>query len=117
MLAPNRAAESRAKAIARPSECPKNAVGFDFDGADFTHVKNRVTFEVLAATFRLDQDPALAAIGAAVHYLDVGGIPVPEAKGLEAMLKGARDKARSDDGLLAEAMRILDFLYAGLSPR
>ena len=49
--------------IARPSECPKKAVGFDYDGAEFTHVKNRVTFEVLAAAFGLDQDPALAKIG------------------------------------------------------
>lgn len=103
--------------IARPSECPKDAVGFDFDGAEFTHVKNRVTFEVLVASFGLERDPALAAIGAAVHFLDVGGIPAPDAKGLETMLKGARDKARSDDGLLSEAMRILDLLYAGLSPR
>jgi hypothetical protein len=103
--------------IARPSECPKSAVGFDFDGAEFTHVKNRVTFEVLAASFGLEDDPGLTAIGAAVHYLDVGGILAPEAKGLETMLKGARDKARSDDALLAEAMRILDFLYAGLNTR
>ena len=80
-------------------------------------MKNRVTFEVLLATFGLDKDPALGVIGAAVHFLDVGGIPAPDAKGLETMLKGARDKARSDDGLLNEAMRILDLLYAGLSPR
>ena len=99
--------------IARPSECPKKAIGFDYDGADFTHVKNRVTFEVLAAAFGLDQDPALARIAAAVHFLDVGGIPVPEANGLETMLKGAREKAASDDALLAEAMRTLDLLYSG----
>jgi hypothetical protein len=99
--------------IGRPSECPKKAVGFDYDGAEFTHVKNRVTFEVLAATFGLDQDPALAKIGAAVHFLDVGGIPVPDATGLETMLKGAKEKARGDDALLAEAMRTLDLLYSG----
>jgi hypothetical protein len=104
--------EARFAWIARPSDCPKSALGFDFDGADFTHVKNRVTFEVLASSFGLD-DPAITAIGAAVHFLDVGGIPAPEARGLETMLKGARDKARGDDALLAEAMRILDFLYAG----
>jgi len=98
--------------IARPSECPKKAGGFDYDGAEFTHVKNRVTFEVLLASFGLDHDPALAAIGAAVHFLDAGGIPVPDAKGLEAVLKGAREKAQSDDGLLTEAMRTLDLLYA-----
>lgn len=98
--------------IARPSERPKKAVGFDFDGAEFTHVKNRVTFEVLLASFGLEQDPALAAIGAAVHFLDAGGIPVPDARGLETMLKGAKEKAQSDDALLAEAMRTLDLLYA-----
>lgn len=99
--------------IARPSERPKKAVGFDFDGAEFTHVGNRVTFEVLAASFGLDHDQALAAIGAAVHFLDVGGIPVPDARGLEAVLKGARERARGDDALLAEAMRTFDHLYAG----
>jgi hypothetical protein len=98
--------------IARPSECPKKAIGFDYDGADFTHVKNRVTFEVLMASFALDTDPALAAIGRAVHFLDVGGIPVPDAKGLETMLKGAKEKARSDDALLAEAMRTFDNFYS-----
>ena len=101
--------------IDRPSECPRNAIGFDFDGADFTHVKSRVTFEVLLASFGLEEDPGLAAIGAAVHFLDVGGIPAPDAKGLETMLKGAREKARSDDALLAEAMRVLDLLYSGLT--
>jgi hypothetical protein len=102
--------------IARPSECPKKAVGFDFDGAEFTHVKNRVTFEVLVASFGLDRDPALMAIGAAVHFLDVGGIPVPDAKGLETMLRGAKEKARSDDALASEAMRVFDLLYSAYSP-
>jgi len=107
--------EARFAWIARPSECPKKAIGFDFDGAQFTHVKNLVTFEVLAATFGHDTDPALATIAAAVHFLDVGGTPAPEAKGLEAMLKGAREKARGDDALLAEAMRVFDLLYSGLT--
>jgi hypothetical protein len=105
--------EARFVWIARPSERPKKAIGFDYDGADFTHVKNRVTFEVLAAAFGLDRDPALAKIAAAVHFLDVGGIPVPDATGLETMLKGAKEKARGDDALLAEAMRTFDLLYSG----
>ena len=104
--------EARFAWIARPSERPKKAIGFDFDGAEFTHIGNRVTFEVLAASFGLDHDRAIATIGAAVHFLDVGGIPVPDAKGLEAVLKGARERARSDDSLLAEAMRTFDHLYA-----
>ena len=99
--------------LERPSALPKKAVGFDFDGAEFTHVKNRVTFEVLLATFSLENDAALQSIAKAVHFLDVGGIPVADARALETMLKGAREKTRSDDALLAEAMRTLDLLYSG----
>ncbi|HZD21603.1 MAG TPA: chromate resistance protein ChrB domain-containing protein [Burkholderiales bacterium] len=98
--------------IERPEERPRKAVGFDFDGADFTHIGNRVTFEVLLASFDLEHDAALIAIGAVVHFIDVGGIPVGDAKGLETMLRGIKEKARSDDALLAEAMRVFDHLYS-----
>ncbi|MEW6689945.1 MAG: chromate resistance protein ChrB domain-containing protein [Pseudomonadota bacterium] len=101
----------------RPSQRPRGAIGFDFDGAQFTHVKNRVTFEVLVASFGLEDDPALAAIGAAVHFLDVGGIPVADARGLETLLRGAREKAKSDDALLAEAARIFDLFYSAYAVR
>ncbi len=98
--------------IDRPSERPKKAIGFDFDGADFTHVKNRVTFEVVLDSFGLGNNPALASIAAAVHFLDTGGIPVPDAKGLETVLKGIKEKTRSDDALLSEAMRIFDHFHS-----
>lgn len=98
--------------IDRPRDRPRRAIGFDFDGAEFTHTDDRVTFEVLLASFGLDTDPALAAIGAAVHFLDVGGIPVADAKGLETVLRGIKEKARNDDALLAEAMRILDLVHS-----
>jgi hypothetical protein len=109
--------EARFAWFERPSQRPKGAVGFDFDGAEFTHVKNRVTFEALAASFGLDEDPALAAVGAAIHFLDVGGIPVADAKGLETMLRGAKERTKSDDALLAEAMRIFDFFHSGYAGR
>jgi hypothetical protein len=95
-----------------PKDCPKRAVGFDFDGAEFTHVRAKVTFEVLLASFGLDGDPGLERIGALIHYLDVGGVPVPEAPGLEALLRGARAALSDDDALLAEAGRLLEYLYA-----
>jgi hypothetical protein len=94
-----------------PKRCPKRALGFDFDGATFTHVGSRVTFEVLAASFRLESDTALMRIGAIVHCLDVGGAPVAEAPGLAAVLAGARARLTSDDALLAESGRIFDHLY------
>lgn len=95
-----------------PKRCPKKALGFDFDGAAFTHIDGCVTFEVLAASFGLDADPALARIAAAVHCLDVGGVPVAEAAGIEAVLAGARAAVADDDKLLVEASRLFDNLYA-----
>jgi len=96
----------------QPEHCPRRALGFDFDGAAFTHVAGRVTFEVLAASFGLDADPALRRIGDIVHFLDAGGIAVETAPGVEAILAGARSRAADDDALLDEAGRIFDFLYA-----
>jgi hypothetical protein len=101
--------------IDRPRDRPKGAVGFDFDGADFTHADHRVTFEVLVASFRLDGDAALTAIGHAIHFLDIGGIPTPDAKGLETVLRGIKAKARSDDELALEASKVFEFLYSAYS--
>jgi hypothetical protein len=99
--------------LAKPADCPKKALGFDFDGATFTHVGDRVSFETLMASFGLDEDPALQRLGALVHQLDVGGgQPVPEAKGFEAMLAGACERLPDDDALLAEIGAVLDSLYA-----
>ena len=94
-----------------PRKCPKSALGFDFDNASFTHVGGRVSFEVLAVSFGLDGDPALARIAAIVHCLDVGGVPVAEAAGIEAVLSGLRAAAGNDDKLLTEAGRVFDGLY------
>jgi hypothetical protein len=103
--------------LATPADCPPDALGFDFDGASFSHVApannapERVTFEVLAASFGLDIDPAIARIATIVHCLDVGGAPVAETAGIEAVLAGLRASAPDDDQLLAEASRIFDGLF------
>ena len=94
---------------------PADVIEFDFDGAEFTHVGTRVTFEVLGFAFGLENDPALARLGTLVHYLDVGGVPVPEAAGFAAIMSGARAQGVSDDALLTEIGRTLDFLYAAYS--
>jgi hypothetical protein len=104
--------DARFQWLAKPSDCPKSALGFDFDGATFTHVGDRVTFETLMASFALEQDVALVRLAAIVHLLDVGGEPVPEAKGFEAVMGGARERLSDDDALLAEISGVLDSLYA-----
>lgn len=98
-----------------PADCPAQAVGFDFDGAEFTHAGPRVSFEVLAAAFGLDQDPGLKRLGAMVRALDVGEGFVPEAGGFEAVLAGARRRLADDDALLAEIGGVLDSLHAYFS--
>ena len=95
-----------------PARAPRGAVGFDYDGARFTHVGARVTFEVMMLCFGLDADPALARIARSVHYLDVGGIPAPEAAGLEAVLAGLRAVHGDDDALAEAAGAVFDALYA-----
>ncbi|MBC7941589.1 MAG: chromate resistance protein [Chitinophagaceae bacterium] len=91
---------------------PRGALGFDYDGARFTHVGSRVTFEVLAASFGLEADPRLQRIARAVHFLDIGGIPVPEAAGLEAVLAGLREVHADDDQLTLAAAAVFDALHA-----
>lgn len=92
-------------------DCPANALGFDFDGARFTHIGHRVTFETLLASFGLENDAALTRIGAIVHALDVGG-EAPEAAGFETLLKGLKARVRDDDALLKQGGQMLDDLYA-----
>ena len=109
--------EARFKWLVKPADCPKRALGFDFDGATFTHIGNRITFEVLVASFGLEDDAALACIGAIVHYLDVGGVMPPEAAGLAAVLKGLRETAKNDDALLAAVMPVFDGLYSAFGAK
>lgn len=94
-------------------DVPKRAVGFDFDGAEFTHAGSKVTFEVLLASFGLEQDEALSRIGAMVHHLDLGGIPTAEGPGFATIVAGARALQPDDDSLLKAMTPVLDSLYAG----
>lgn len=101
--------------LEQPVDCPKKALSFDFDGAEFTHVGQLVTLEVLLASFGLESDPALTRLAKLVHYLDVGGMPVAEATGVEMVLAGARQRCVDDDALLAEASVIFDSLYSAFT--
>jgi hypothetical protein len=92
-----------------PAECPDHAIGFDFDGARFSHMDGRVTFEVLLASFGLET-PALNRLGGLIHFLDVGGVQPPEAIGIESVLAGLRDAIQDDDPLLAAASAVFDSL-------
>ena len=97
-----------------PDACPPEALGFDFDGAAFTHVGHRVTFETLVASFALEP-PALRRLGGLVHFLDVGGVEPSEASGVETILAGMRAGIPNDDQLLTAATAVFDGLFAAFS--
>ena len=103
--------------LPEPVRCPKGALGFDFDGATFTHVGNKVTFEVVAHAFGLETDPGIQRLGELVHYIDIGGIPVDEAAGVETVVRGLQALHDKDDALLAAALSFFDSLYAALKVR
>lgn len=101
--------------IDSPKKCPKTALGFDFDGATFTHVGDKVTFEVVTTAFGLEQDVALRRLGDLVHYIDVGGIPIDAAAGVETLVRGLQGQyPDDDDALLAAALSVFDALYAAM---
>lgn len=95
-------------------KCPKDAMGFDFDGATFSHVGAKVTFEVLLASFGLESQQ-LVRMGHLVHFLDVGGLQPPEATGIESVLSGMRASIESDDRLLQAASAVFDGLLQSFS--
>ena len=97
--------------LEHPDDCPKDALGFDFDHAKFTHINNLVTYEVLMHSFKL-QNPALNKIAEIVHFLDVGGNEPAEALGIEKILQGLRSTISNDDQLLQLSNHIFDGLYA-----
>lgn len=98
-----------------PAHCPADALGFDFDGARFSHIETTtgtlVTFETLAASFGLEKDPAIKQLANIVHALDVGGLPVAEAAGLERLLQGMLNRIIDDDALLAASEQVFNDLY------
>lgn len=93
------------------NDCPSDALGFDFDGAAFTHLGNRVTFEVLAESFGLRQE-AMTRLGMLVHFLDVGGIQPAEAAGIESVLAGLRNAIPDDNQLMLTANAVFDGLFS-----
>ena len=69
----------------------------------------------MIAAFGLGADARLQRIAGAVHYLDAGGIPLPEAAGLESVLGGLREIHPDDDVLAAAAATVFEAMYASPS--
>lgn len=96
--------------IREGSQKPKDSIGFDYDGADFTHTKTTVTFETLMLSFLPNAEPALRRLGHLIHFLDAGGPEFPGADGIEMILAGIRKESNNDDQVLAKASVVFDAL-------
>ena len=95
----------------KADEAPRGAVGFAFEGAHFAANEARVAYEEMLARLGLQKNAALAKIGSIVHFLEMGGEPVPEAAGVQTLLQGAQRRAPGVDEWLAEAEKTFDLLY------
>ena len=97
--------------LEKAQEAPAGAIAFGYPGAHFADSETRVTYEEILAQLKLTGNAALARIGSIVHFLEARGTPVPEAAGVQTLLRGAQRRARNDDELLAEAEKTFDLLY------
>jgi hypothetical protein len=89
---------------------------FDMFEAEFTHVGDRCTFEVLLDRFGLGHDPALVAIGEVVHDIDLkdGRFDRRETPGVERLLAGIARSTNDDEIRRERGGALFTDLYASL---
>ncbi len=94
----------------------ESVVAFDVRGAEFTHVADLCTFEVLVKSFGI-KDKAVKKIAEIVHDLDVKDdkYAMPEASGIEEILVGIRKTAKNDADGLERGMAAFEMLYQSKS--
>jgi len=104
-------------AVIRYSVEPKpDEVGFDMDGAEFSHQGNLCTFEVILRAFQLD-DTALHILAEIVHEIDLrdGRYQRPETAGIDVILHGWLLADVPDSGLEQRGIALFEGLHAALS--
>jgi hypothetical protein len=96
----------------------RDELRFDMFEAEFTHVGDRCTFEVLVERMGL-RDAALTAIGEIIHDLDLRDDKFgrEEAAGVRSAIDGICTVARDDEQRIAAASPMLDGLYSHFSLR
>jgi len=91
----------------------KNSIFFDTKGGDFTHQRNKVTFEVIAESFGI-RDKGIEHIGKIVHALDLKDdvYYLEDSKGVEEVIKGIIRISKDDHEVMEKGLLIFDALYA-----
>jgi hypothetical protein len=111
--------QARFKFVAANGYVPEpGELRFDMFDAEFTHVGDHCTFEVLVDRMGLD-DPALAPIGEIIHDLDLRDDKFgrDETAGVRSAIDGICTFARDDDQRIAAAAPMLDGLHSHFTLR
>jgi len=111
--------QARFKFVAAKGYVPEaGELRFDMFDAEFTHVGDRCTFEVLVERMRLE-DPALQAISEIIHDLDLrdGKYERAETAGVRSAIDGICTVARDDDQRIAAVAPMLEGLHSHFTLR
>jgi hypothetical protein len=111
--------KARLKFVTAKGYVPKvGELRFDMFDAEFTHVGDRCTFEVLVERMAL-ADPALVAIGEIIHDLDLRDdkFSRDETAGVRGAIDGICTVARDDEQRIAAAAPMLDGLHSSFASR
>jgi len=94
----------------------RGEVRFDMFEAEYTHVGDACTFEVLASAFAPD-DSVLATVAEIVHDIDCKEAKFgrPEAPGMERLIQGITIAHSSDEVRLERGFALFDDLYTALT--
>jgi hypothetical protein len=93
----------------------KNEVRFDMFEAEFTHIGDKCSFEVLVESFSIT-DKAIRAIAEIIHDLDLRDTKFnrPETAGIGLVIQGIVKSERSDEARIAKASSLFDDLCESL---
>ncbi|HEX6699249.1 MAG TPA: chromate resistance protein ChrB domain-containing protein [Gaiellaceae bacterium] len=96
-------------------DVPAGVTPFDIRGAELSHHDGDCSFETFLKRYELD-DEALWAIARIVHEADLDDerYHAPEARGLDAIVRGLALVARDDGRLLELTAPVFDGLYEHL---
>jgi hypothetical protein len=109
--------QARFKFVPAKGYVPKDGeLRFDMFEAEFTHIGDRCTFEVLVERMGL-RDPALVAIGEIIHDLDLRDDKFgrEETAGVRSTIDGICTIAHDDEQRIAAASPMLNGLYSHFS--
>lgn len=93
-------------------------IRFDMAEAEYTHVMDKCSFEVMAERFGIT-DPALIQVTKIIHDIDLkeSAFGLPETAGIQALLDGITATAEDDLERIDQASVVLDNLLAFFKSR